>query len=118
MPFGIFRFARRARVESHAMRLPVLPGANSVQEFAGVEIRVVVAESIFGVAEEVLAVDESNGPGHWRGQAHKNNPAGALRHVRRGATAHKMGKTDRRVNPFAICMVNFPDMPATNATLS
>ncbi len=62
------------------MVLPPTRGATRVEQFDGVIIRVMVAEGVFRMAIEVMAVKECDGTfyGWFLEHCHENNPAGAI----------------------------------------
>ena len=86
---------RGTRVEANATAHPAERSANCFAELEGVIVGMVMAERVFGMPIEVLSVNERHSPLNPRFAWHnacsctrpKNNPAGALRQVRRGGIA-------------------------------
>ena len=61
MPHGVFARQRRARIESNAPILKTQFGADRVEKFFGVIIRMMMAEGFLGVAIKILSVIEGDG---------------------------------------------------------
>src|ERR1700693_4025196 len=58
VPEGVIRDGGNAGVELHALQRPSVSGADGLRQLLDVEIRVRVSESVAGVMEEVLSVNE------------------------------------------------------------
>jgi hypothetical protein len=87
MPEGVIRDGGNAGVKLHALQRLSVYGADGLGELLDVVIRVRVAESVAGVVEEILSVDEGDrafdGGLGWHHAPQKNNPTEALRRVSR-----------------------------------
>ncbi len=80
MPHGAFVRRWRSRVKPNTTVLPIIRTANCVKQFDRIIIGVMVPESLFRMAIEVLAVKECDDTfyGWFFEHRHKNNPAGAI----------------------------------------